>query len=106
MRGRARVRKRRIDAFSTPDVIRSLRVGNDHLSDWLSDEEFAELADVMKEQGIEAADSQTLLQRAWARRSRREPRKIFVGLLYAEGREDEAEMELRRRRAWGLDRGS
>src|SRR5207302_527079 len=67
------------------------------------DEEFAVLADVMTEHGIEGAAAQTVLQRAWIRRGRREPRKGEAWrVLFDEGRLAEAEEELRRRRASGL----
>jgi hypothetical protein len=90
----------------TPKVIHSLRVGADWLADWLDPGEFDELAELLQEGGrpIEDPECQALVRRAWERRARREPRKIFVGVLFDEGREDEAEEELRRRKAWGLDR--
>jgi hypothetical protein len=109
MRGRARhdlVRRlARLDG-EIPDVIHTLRVGHDHLCDWSTEEEFDELAELVKEGGLplEAEECQALLRRAWRRRARKEPRSIGAGLLFEEGRVEEAEEELRRRRAWGLDR--
>jgi hypothetical protein len=91
-----------------PDVIRTLRIGADHLCDWSTEEEFDQLAELVKEAGLplEAEECQTLIRRAWGRRARKEPRTIGAGLLFEEGRTAEAEEELRRRRAWGLNRGS
>src|SRR5439155_3858474 len=108
MRGRARhdLRRRlgRLDG-EVPDVIRTLRVGHDHLCDWSTEEEFAELVKLTKEGGLplEAEECQVLIRRAWGRRARKEPRSIGAGLLFGEGRIAEAEEELRRRRAWELD---
>jgi hypothetical protein len=89
-----------------PGEIRELRAGNDHLCDWLDDEEFAELAKLVKEGDLplDAEECQALVRRAWGRRARKEPRSRGAGLLFEEGRIEEAEEELRRRRAWGLDR--
>jgi hypothetical protein len=68
-------------------VIRSLGVGSDHLADWLSEAEFAELSKLVKEAGLalEAEDCQVLITRAWGRRARREPRSIGASLLFAFG---------------------
>jgi hypothetical protein len=87
-----------------PEVIKSLRVGADWLSDWLGDHEFGELSRLLHHGPIEDPDCQALLRRAWGRRARREPRSIGAGLLFDEGRIEEAEEELRRRKAFGLDR--
>jgi hypothetical protein len=109
MRGRARhdLRRRleRLDR-EVPEVIHRLRVGRDHLCDWSTEEEFDQLAELVKEGGLplEAEECQTLIRRAWGRRARKEPRTIGAGLLFEEGRIEEAEEELKRRRAWRLDR--
>jgi hypothetical protein len=96
----------RLDGEAAP-VIRTLRVGQDHLPDWLTPQEFDELAELVKVDGLpfEADACQALLRRAWGRRARKEPRATnLVGVLFEEGRSEEAEEEIRRRRAWGLDR--
>ena len=89
-------------------MIRSLRVGADWLADWLDPGEFDELAELMQQGGrpIEDPECQALVRRAWRRRAGKEPRRaiFMVGVLIEEGREEEAEEELRRRKAWGLDR--
>ena len=109
MRHRGRLElARRLARFEgrAPEVIRSLRIGQDHLCDWSTEQEFAELARLLEEDSlpIEAEECQRLLRRAWARRARKEPRTIGAGLLFDDGRIEEAEEELRRRKAWGLDR--
>jgi hypothetical protein len=95
----------RLDA-DVPAVIHTLRVGADWLSDWLGDHEFAELSRLLHHGPIEDPECQALVRQAWKRRARREPRTIGAGLLFEEGRTEEAEEELQRRKAWGLDRGS
>ena len=89
-----------------PKVIHSLRVGDDHLCDWSTGEEFDRFVELTKVGvlPLEAEECQTLLRRAWGRRARKEPRSIGAGLLFEEGRIEDGEEELKRRRARGLDR--
>jgi hypothetical protein len=107
MRPRARHdlarRLARLDG-DVPAVIHTLRVGHDHLCDWSTPEEFDQLAELVKQDGLplEAEECQTLIRSAWRRRARKEPRSIGAGLLFEEGRIEEAEEELKRRKAWRL----
>jgi hypothetical protein len=105
-RARHDLRRRlaRLEWLPGTGEVLSLQVGADHLCDWLDDEEFEQLAELMTERGlpVEAEECQMLLLRAWGRRARKEPRaRELWRVLFEEGRIQEAEEELKRCKAWG-----